>query len=59
MSASTKVKKETLKRVNTRIHESQDAFIKSEVKRSKGELTEGDVHRALLDEAITMRENKE
>jgi hypothetical protein len=50
-------KKEILHRVNTRIFASQDAFIKAEAKKSKGQLSEGDVHRALLEEAITNRKN--
>lgn len=54
--ASIKEKKnETLVRVNTRIFPHQDEYIKKEAERSKGELTEGDVTRQLLDEAITNR----
>lgn len=49
------ITKQKTKRVNTRIWEHQDAFIKKEAEKSKGELSEGDVHRALLEEAITNR----
>lgn len=53
MTASvTKVGKEPLKRVNTRITAAQDAFIKKEVEKSRGEMTEGDVHRMLLAKGI-------
>jgi len=45
-------------RFNTRITEEQRKFIKQEVKKSKGETTEGEVTRALLDEAISNRKNK-
>lgn len=59
MSVSVpKKKREVLHRVNTRIFGHQDAFIKAEAKRSKGTLSEGDVHRELLEEAITNRKNK-
>ncbi len=51
-------KKDTMKRVNTRIFAHQDAFIKAAVMKAEGRLTEGDVHRALLDEAIYHRKNK-
>lgn len=44
-----------MKRVNTRITEEQDNFIKEEARVSSGRLTEGDVFRALLDEAINNR----
>lgn len=58
MSPTTNSKKaDTLKRVNTRIFERQDAFIKAEVKRSKGTKTEGEVTRELLDEAIAARKS--
>lgn len=52
MGSKTLKKKEVLKRVNTRIREDQDAFIKAEVKKSGGTLTEGEVHRQLLDKGI-------
>ncbi len=58
MTEATAEKKRSLKPVNTRIAVDQDAFIKSEVKKSKGVLTEGEVHRALLDEAIIIRKSK-
>lgn len=45
-------------RSNTRIFPHQKAFIKAEAKKSKGELKDADVHRALLDEAINARKNK-
>lgn len=53
--STTRKSKDTLVRVNTRIFAHQDEYIKSEAKRSKGELSEGDVTRALLDEAISNR----
>lgn len=56
-SQALKPKTEALHRVNTRIFISQAAFIKNEVKKSKGEMSEGDVHRALLAEAISNRKN--
>ncbi len=49
--------KEPLKRVNTRITVDQDKFIKAKVKASKGALTEGDVHRDLLDKGISADQN--
>ena len=57
MSINSK-KKPKLHRVNTRIFDHQDTFIKSESKKSKGEKSEGDVHRELLDEAIINRKKK-
>lgn len=45
-------------RLNTRIPEEIDAYVKNEVKKSKGALTEADVYRALLEEAITNRKKK-
>ncbi len=53
-----KLEKEPMKRVNTRIKMEHDDFIKSQVGKVEGEYTEGDVHRALLDEAITARKSK-
>lgn len=47
-----------LVRFNTRIREDQQSYIKSEVKKSKGALTEGQLTRTLLDEAITNRKSK-
>lgn len=60
MSVSTSLtKKEPMRRmVNTRIFEHQSRYIKAEAKRSKGKLTESDVFRILLDEAITSRKTK-
>ncbi len=52
---AAKVERDSMKRVNTRITPDQHAFIKNEVKKSKVFLTEGDVFRALLEEAITNR----
>lgn len=57
----TKVPKAVRKamyRLNTRIPEEIDAYVKNEVKKSKGALTEADVYRALLEEAITNRKKK-
>ena len=51
-------RQETLHRVNTRIFGHQDAFIKNEVKKSKGVKSEGEIHRELLDEAIKNRKAK-
>lgn len=51
--------REVFKRVNTRITLAQDAYIKSEAKKSKGTISEGEVHRTLLDEAIISRKNKQ
>lgn len=42
-------------RVNTRISEEQATYIKEQVKKSNGTLTEGEVTRQLLDEAINNR----
>lgn len=42
-----------LHRVNTRIFAHQDAFIKAAAKKAR--LTEGEVHRALLEAAIVAR----
>jgi len=49
--------KEPMKRVNTRILESQHDFIKNETKKSKGKLFEGDVHRHLLTLGIEVYKN--
>jgi hypothetical protein len=51
-------KKAAMTRVNTRISAAQAAFIKAEARKSKGALSEGDVHRALLAEAIEARKAK-
>lgn len=45
-------------RFNTRIFDYQRDFIKSEVKKSKGKVSEGDVLRTALDEYITKRKKK-
>lgn len=65
MSASVpKKKEEPLFRVNTRILESQDAFIKTEVKRLKKlgnkKIKEGELTRILLAKGIAVyqKENK-
>lgn len=52
------VDREVFKRVNTRITPAQDSYIKSEAKKSRGTISEGEIHRALLDEAIISRKNK-
>lgn len=59
MSFHGKAAKPTaLYRLNTRIEHDQADYIKAEVKKSKGELTDGDVVRALLAEAISNRKKK-
>lgn len=45
-------------RTFARIRQDQVDFIKAESKRSKGEFSEAEVHRQLLDEAITNRKQK-
>lgn len=50
--------KKAMHRVNTRLRDDQVSFVKSEVKKSKGTLTDGDVYRLLIDEAITNRKKK-
>lgn len=57
MSAKSLNLKDT-HRINTRIFVYQDEFIKNEVKKSKGTMSEGDVTRQLLDEAINARKSK-
>lgn len=52
---TSKSKEEKMHRVNTRIFARQDNYIKAEAKKSKGKLSEGDVHRTLLNEAISNR----
>jgi len=42
------IKKETLARVNTRIRQNQQAYVKKIAKKNK--LTEGEVFRAIIDE---------
>jgi hypothetical protein len=58
MEPKTEKKKSVLVRVNTRILEEHAKYIKLEVRKSNGTLTEGDVHRALLSEAIFRRKAK-
>ena len=56
MSSNQKSKDtKSLHRVNTRIFVYQDVFIKGEVKKSKEVVSEGEVHRTLLAEAIEAR----
>ncbi len=45
-------------RVNTKLFHHQVAYIKNLAEKSNGELTEGDVQRQLLEEAITARKGK-
>lgn len=45
-------------RFNTRIRADQRTYIKTEVKRSKGETTEGELTRELLDLGITSHKAK-
>ncbi len=52
------VVRKAMYRLNTRIPFEIDAYVKNEVKKSKGALTEADVYRALLEEAITNRKQK-
>lgn len=47
-----KADKENLRRLNTRITGAQETYAKAKVKKSKGELTEGEVYRDLLDKGI-------
>ncbi len=57
MGTNPKAKAESrlMPRTFDRIRQDQLDFIKSEAKASKGELSEAEVHRQLLDEAITKR----
>lgn len=57
-SKKVSTKKAPMPRSNTRIFEHQMEFIKAEAHRSKGQYSEGDIHRQLLDEAITNRKKK-
>lgn len=45
-------------RLNTRVFPHQDEYVKKEVKRSKGKVSEGEVYRTLIDEAIIIRKKK-
>lgn len=45
-------------RFNTKIRENQRDFIKGEVKKSKGALSEGEIARELLDLGIEVYKNK-
>lgn len=59
MTSKTKAQKaKPMPRAAARIFQHQADFIKAEAKKSKGTLTEGDVHRQLLDEAINNRKTK-
>ncbi len=58
MAETPKAKKEPMARLNTRIPQSYVAYVRSEVKKSKGTSTEGDVYRELLGEAISNRIKK-
>ncbi len=59
MASNTVLKqKRGVHRLNSRIFKDQIVFIRSEVKNSKGELTESEILRELLDEAITNRKNQ-
>ena len=61
MASKTKAadKKKAMPRASARIFQHQADFIKAEARKSKGEFTEGDVHRQLLEEAIISRKEKE
>lgn len=50
-----KESKKGMHRINTRVPIEIDLFVKSEVKKSNGTLTEGVVYRILLEEAINNR----
>ncbi len=52
------LKKEPTRRLNSRIFISQYDFIEKEVQKSKEKMTEGEVLRQLLDEAIASRKKK-
>lgn len=59
MASNTVIKqKRGVHRLSSRIFKDQIDFIRSEVKKSKGELNESDVLRLLLDEAIINRKKK-
>ena len=59
MISKTVIKqKRGVHRLNSRIFDDQIAFIRLEVKKSKGMLSESDVLRELLDEAITNRKEQ-
>lgn len=58
MTSKTKAKK-PMPRAAARIFQHQADFIKAEARKSRGEFTEGVVHRQLLDEAIISRKEKE
>jgi len=59
MASTTKGEKaKPMPRAAARIFQHQADFIKAEAKKSKGKFTEGDIHRQLLDEAITRRKKK-
>lgn len=51
-------KKPKTYRCNTRIFDYQREFIKKEVIKAKGKMSEGDVHRLALDEFINSRKKK-
>lgn len=59
MASNTVIKKgRGTHRLNSRIFEDQIVFIRAEAKKSKGTLSESDVLRELIDEAITNRKKK-
>jgi hypothetical protein len=59
MASATKGEKaKRMPRATARIFQHQVDFIKGEAKKSKGALTEGEIHRQLLDEAIAGRKKK-
>lgn len=56
--SKSKKKQDSMHRFNTRIRADQRTYIKTEVKRSKGETTEGELTRELLDLGITSHKAK-
>ena len=58
MGSTKKSKNDSMFRLSARIRQDQIEFIKSEAKKSKGALGEGDVIRLLFDEAIAARKAK-
>jgi hypothetical protein len=45
-------------RLHTRVFPHQEAYVKAEVKKSRKKISEGEVYRALIDEAINNRKKK-
>ncbi len=47
-----------MKVIYTRVHNHQDAYVKAEVKRSKGTTSEGELYRELIDRGIKNRKEE-